>query len=109
MTIDYITIYSQTETPDENPEDGVVIAFGTFSEDRMTRCWVVTRDENDIRPGDEVTTDSLGVKQIICKNLTSFNVRHDDSKTLREMCEILLANGDYTEIDPMYFRLISED
>ena len=85
----YLTIYSQTENPDDDPADGDVIAFGLFQQDRMTRCWVLPQASD--------------------RNLSPLNVHSDDPERLEVMIQVMLEDGDYVEIDPARFRHVRGD
>jgi hypothetical protein len=103
---DRITIYSQTEQPDDDPEDGIIIAMGTIKDDKMLRCWVT----EDFRPScDQKEIDALGVSRVSRGNLTSYDVTHESFETLLVMLDFLVNGGDYIEIDPMRFSIVRTD
>ena len=104
MTAPHIKIYSQVEDPEDDSEDGVVIAFGVFQQDRLVRCWVMAQDEDELRSCDKLTIDALGVTQVAHHNLSSDVVTHDDPEMLEVMLQVLRDGGNYVAIDPARFR-----
>jgi hypothetical protein len=103
----YITIQSQTIEPDDDPEDGDIVALSLMDDDRCEKVWVL-QGLGDPRVN-EAVTDALGVERVYRKNLHRFDIKPpvDNPKALDTLIETIVAAGDLVEINPMHFSTSS--
>ena len=100
----HLVLYSQTLHPDDDPQDGEIVAFAEYQGDAMQRCWVLSEG---LRECDEAEEDALGVTQITRKNLTSYEANPPSEEALQTFLEMMLGSYPYTEIKPWQFKLFT--
>tara|TARA_B100000925_G_scaffold273433_1_gene238155 strand:+ start:238 stop:558 length:321 start_codon:yes stop_codon:yes gene_type:complete len=102
-----LKIQSQTDNPDDDPEDGTVVSICLYEGDRCERVWVLT-EVGDPRIN-KVEIDALGKKRVIRENLSTFDLTPptDTDESLQLVLDLFLEMGDFIEIDPMYYATIS--
>jgi len=104
---EYFTLWSQTEKPGDDPQDGEVVAFGIFEEDVMQQCWVLI--EHYPEREDTVQEDALGIKRVMRKNLSGFELRPPSEEAFQEFLSIMLRGDRYTQIPTWQFKLFTPE
>lgn len=102
----HLVLYSQTLQPDDDPQEGDIVAFAVYQGDTMQRCWVLAEGLRE-ECNEVVEPDALGVTRVMRKNLTSFEASPPSEEALESFLKMLLEGYPYTEIKPWQFKLFT--